>query len=199
MKNLIMRGLLLYFLLFTVTPEAKATIPLVSGEAVFTHGIGSGRPRGLKLSFLNDLSGSEVLNHFNPGFDFHLFVKDNSFVSSGVFIKSHLATTGTTAFLIGDADFNSICQDGTLTKMIRCFYVPVIGHHPNNNPCYLETGLQAGQWTKAVGIFAPTNLESDYIYIKAVKDQFVSLDSVLLIGAGYKFKEELKCREVGIA
>lgn len=198
MRYLIKISLLSLFLLITLTPKAQVLISLVFGEALNTPKIEFGMIGGLNRSYLTDLSGSEGLNHFNLGFYFHVNLKDNSFLSTGVLVKSNVGATGLPVYSLGNADFDTIYKDGTLTKKISCFYVPIMYHHRFNNRWYIEAGPQAGLRTKAVDIFETSTLDGDLSYTKDVKDQYARLDFGLVGGAGFKFKKELKSMAVGI-
>ena len=199
MQKLIKTIVLSFFLLLSLTPKAQVLISLVFGEALNTPKIEFGLIGGLNRSYLNDLSGSEGLNHFNLGFYFHINVKNNSFISTGVLVKSNVGATGMPVYSIGNAEFDSIYKDGTLTKKISCFYVPILYHHRFNNRWYLEAGPQAGLRTKANDIFETSTLDGDLSYTKDVKDQYTRLDFGITGGAGYKFKKELKSMAIGVS
>jgi hypothetical protein len=198
MKNLIINCFLSFFLLFSVTLKSQVLISLVFGEALNTPKIEFGMVGGLNRSFLNDISGSEGINHFNLGFYFHVNLKNNSFLSTGVLVKSNVGATGMPIYSIGNAEFDTLYKGGTLTKKISCFYVPIMYHHRFNNRWYIEAGPQAGLRTKAVDIFETTTLDGDLSYTKDVKDQYARLDFGLVGGAGFKFKKVLKSMAVGI-
>jgi len=191
-------SILSFLLLFSVTSKAQILISLVFGEALNTPKIEFGMVGGLNRTYLNDISGSEGLNHFNLGFYFHVNMKNNSFISTGVLVKSNVGATGMPVYSIGNADFDSIYQDGTMTKKINCFYVPIMYHHRFNNRWYIEGGPQAGLRTKAFDIFETSTLDGDLSYTKDVKDQYARLDFGFVGGAGFKFKKELKSMAVGI-
>ena len=54
---------------------------------------------------------------------------------------------------IGDEDFDTVYQNGTLTKRISCFYVPILFHQRFNNRWYIEAGPQLGLIHKPIDIF----------------------------------------------
>lgn len=199
MKNLLKISLLSFFLLFSLTPKAQVLISILLGDKLNTPKIEFGMVGGLNRSYLNGLSGSEGLNHFNLGFYFHVNMKNNSFLSTGVLVKSNVGATGMPVYSIGNADFDSIYQGGTLTKKISCFYVPIMYHHRFNNRWYLEAGPQAGLRTKADDIFETSTLDGELSYTKDVKDQYARLDFGFVGGAGYKLKKELKSMAVGVS
>jgi hypothetical protein len=172
---------------------------LLFGEALNTPKIEFGLVGGLNRSYLADLPGAEGLNHFNLGFYFHLNVKNNSFISTGVLVKSNVGATGMPVYSTGNAEIDTLYKGGTLTKKISCFYVPILYHHRFNNRWYIEAGPQAGLRTKAIDVFEKSIDKSDLSYTSDVKDQYTRLDFGLTGGAGYKFKKELKSMAVGIS
>jgi hypothetical protein len=198
MQKLIKTIILTFFLLLSLTPKAQVLISLVFGEALNTPKIEFGMIGGLNRSYLNNISNSEGKNYFNLGFYFHVNVKNNSFISTGVLVKSSVGATGMPVYSIGDAAFDSTYKDGTLTKKISCFYVPIMFHQRFNNRWYIEAGPTAGLRSKAVDIFETTTLDGDLKYTKDVKDQYTRLDFGLTGGVGYKLKKQLKSMAIGI-
>lgn len=199
MENMIKISFLSLFLLLSFTSKTQVLISILLGDKLNTPKIEFGMVGGLNRSYLNDISSSEGMNHFNLGFYFHFMVKNNSFISTGVLVKSNVGATGMPVYSIGNADFDTIYKDGTLTKKISCFYVPILYHHRFNNRWYLEAGPQAGLRTKADDIFKTTSLDGDLTYSKDVKDEYARLDFGFTGGAGYKFKKELKSMAVGVS
>lgn len=198
MKNLTKISILTFLLLFSVTLKAQVLISILLGDKLNTPKIEFGMVGGLNRSYLNDISGSTGLNHFNLGFYFHINMKNNSYLSTGVTVKSNIGATGMPVYSLGNADFDSVYKGGTLTKKISCFYVPVMYHQRFNNRWYIEAGPQFGLRTKAVDIFETTTLDGDLSYTKDVKDQYTRLDAGLIAGAGYKLKKQIKSMAVGI-
>jgi hypothetical protein len=198
MKNLIKIGLLAIFLLSSLTPNAQVLISILLGDKLNTPKIEFGMVGGMNRSYLNTISGATGLNHFNLGFYFHINMKNNSYLSTGVTVKSNVGATGMPVYSIGDAGFDSTYKDGTLTKKISCFYLPVMYHYRFNNRWYIEAGPQFGLRTKAVDIFETSAFDGDLSYTKDVKDQYTRLDAGLIAGAGFKFKKEIKSMAIGI-
>jgi hypothetical protein len=198
MKNLTKISIFTFLLLFSVTLKAQVLISILLGDKLNTPKIEFGMVGGLNRSYLNDISGSTGLNHFNLGFYFHINMKNNSYLSTGVTVKSNIGATGMPVYSLGNADFDSVYKGGTLTKKISCFYVPVMYHQRFNNRWYIEAGPQFGLRTKAVDIFETTTLDGDLSYTKDVKDQYTRLDAGLIAGAGYKLKKQIKSMAVGI-
>ena len=121
MKNLFKISILSFFLLVTVNIKAQVLISLVFGEALNTDKIEFGLIGGLNRSYLNDITESEGLNNFALGFYFHILAKKNSYISTGVWVKSNAGATGMPTYLTGDASIDSLYKDGTLTKKSIAF------------------------------------------------------------------------------
>jgi hypothetical protein len=191
-------GIVSFLLLFSATLNAQVLISLVFGKALNTPKIEFGLNGGMNRSYLNDIDGSKGNNNFNLGFYFHILLKNSSYLSTGVMVKSNVGATGMPVYPIGNAEFDTLYKDGTMTKKINCFYVPILYQYRFNNRWYIEAGPQLGLRTKAVDIFEKESLDGDLSYTKDVKDQYTRLDAGLSGGAGYKFKKEIKSMAIGI-
>lgn len=198
MKKPVQISILFCLLMLSFTARAQVLITLLLGDKLNTPKIEFGLIGGLNRSYLNDISGSEGLNQLALGFYFHFLIKNNSYLSTGVWVKSNVGATGMPVYSLGNADFDTIYKDGTLTKKISCFYVPILYHHRFNNRWYIEAGPQAGLRTIAVDIFETSTLDGDLTYKTDVKDQYTRLDFGLTGGVGYKFRKEIKSMAVGV-
>ena len=198
MKILFKIGLLSLFLLIPVMLNAQVLISLVFGEALNSEKIEFGLSGGMNRSYIRSISSSEGMNNFDLGFYFHILMKNNSYLSTGVHVKSNVGATGMPTYPLGDEDFDSVYQDGTLTKKIPVFYVPILFHQRFNNRWYLEAGPQLGLIYRSEDIFETTQLDGDLTYTRDVQDEYKRIDVGLLGGVGYKLKKETKSMAVGI-
>lgn len=190
--------LLFLFLTFSITGKAQVLISLLFGEKLNTDKIEFGLTGGLNRSNFNGYNDSEGLNNFNLGFYFHIMLKENSFISTGVLIKSNVGATGMPTYPIGDPEFDEIFQDGILTTKVRYFYVPIMFQQRIKNRILLEGGMQAGLRAKAFDYFNLENNGGDLEFKRQVGDDFARLDFGFVGGAGYKLKNELKSMSVGV-
>jgi hypothetical protein len=198
MKNLSKIVILSFLMSFSVALNAQVLITLLLGDKLNSEKIEFGLIGGLNRSYINDISSSEGLNNFNLGFYFHFLVKNNSYLSTGVLVKSNVGASKMTTYPIGDPNFDTIYYDGDLTKKISYFYVPIMFHQRFNQRWYIEGGMQPGLRSKAKDIFTTTMQEGDLSYTKEVGDEYKRLDFGLIGGVGYKFKKEPKSMSVGI-
>lgn len=199
MKNILKISLLSLFLLFSLTSEAQVLISLLFGEKLNTPKIEFGLIGGLNRAYMNDISNSKGVNFFNLGFYFHFNVKNNSFISTGVWVKSNVGATGMPVYPIGDPNFDTLYKDGTMTKKVSCYYVPILFQQRFNNRWYIEAGPQAGLRTKAYDIFEVSTEDADMAYKRDVKDEYTRLDFGFTGGVGYKTKRILKSMAFGIS
>jgi hypothetical protein len=186
------------FLMFPALLNAQVLISILFGDALNTDKIEFGLVGGMNRSFINDISDSKGMNNFNLGFYFHILMKNNSYLSTGVLVKSNVGATGMPTYPIGNESFDTIYQNGTLTKKINSFYVPILYHHRFNNRWYIEAGPQLGLIRKPVDIFEVSDYGGDLKYTRSVTDEYKHIDAGLLGGVGYKFKKEIKSMAVGI-
>lgn len=186
-------------LLAATTAKSQVIISLVFGEVLNTPKVEFGLMGGLNRSYILDIKEAEGLNNFNIGFYFHILLKNQSYLSTGVLVKSNVGAQGMPTYSRNNADFDSIFVDGTLTKKINYFYVPIMFHQRfNNNRWYAEAGFQLGLRNKAYDIFDNTAADGDVEYTLDVRDEYARLDAGLVAGVGYKFQKEIKSMSLGV-
>jgi hypothetical protein len=198
MKTLFKAISISFFLMFPAFLNAQVLITILLGDALNTDRIEFGLIGGMNRSYINDISDSKGMNNFNLGFYFHILMKNNSYFSTGVLVKSNVGATGMPTYPIGNESFDTVYQNGTLTKKISSFYVPILFHQRFNNRWYIEAGPQLGLIHKPVDIFEVSDFGGDLKYTRNVKDEYKHIDAGLLGGVGYKFKKEIKSMAVGI-
>jgi len=198
MKNILRISVFIVLSLLPASLKSQVLITILLGDALNTEKIEFGLEGGLNHSNIYSISDAEGMNNFDLGFYFHILVKNNSYFSTGVLVKSNVGATGLPVYQMGDPNFDAIYQDGTLTKKIPSFYVPILFHQRFNNRWYFEAGPQLGLIHKPVDIFEASKLEGDLKFTLDVKDQYKHIDAGLLGGIGYKFKKEIKSMAVGI-
>lgn len=198
MNKLFKTSLIALLFLFPPLLNAQVLISLIFGEALNSDKIEFGLAGGMTRSYLNSIPGSKGMNTFDLGFYFHILMKKNSYLSTGVHVKSNVGATGMPTYPLGDADFDSVFYGGTLSKKIPVFYVPIMFHQRFNNRWYIELGPQLGLVYKAKDIFEIEKLEGDLNYTTVVQEQYKRIDVGMAGGVGYKFKQQIKSMAVGI-
>ena len=185
-------------ILFPVTLNAQVLITILLGDALNTDKIEFGLIGGMNRSTITTIDDAKGMNNFDLGFYFHILMKKNSYLSTGVLVKSNVGATGMATYPLGDEDFDAVYENGTLTKKINCFTVPILFHQRFNNRWYMEAGPSLALIFKPSDIFEESALEGDLTYKKIVKDQYKHIDAGLMAGAGYKFKKQTKSMSAGI-
>jgi hypothetical protein len=198
MKNLSRILALSLLMLLPSALSGQVLISLLFGKALNSPKIEFGLVGGLNRSYINTISESKGMNNFDLGFYFHILLKNNSYLSTGVLVKSNVGAQGMPVYATGDASFDSTYKDGTMTKKINCFYVPILFHQRFNNRWYIEAGPQLGLIFKPQDIFEVSKLDGDLTYTSVVMDEYKRIDMGLLGGIGYKFKKEIKSMAIGI-
>lgn len=181
-----------------VTLNAQILISILFGDALNSEKIEFGLAGGFNQSYILTIDESKGLNNFDLGFYFHINLKNSSYLSTGVHVKSNVGATGMITYPLNDAAFDSLYQNGTLTKKIPAFYIPILFHQRFNNRWYIEAGPQLGLIHNAVDIFDTAELGGDLRYTRETMEEYKRIDIGLLGGVGYKFKKQTKSMAVGV-
>jgi hypothetical protein len=198
MKNSLKIAVFIFLFSFSAAANAQVLISILLGDALNTDKIEFGILGGWNHSSIYSIEDSKPLNSLDLGFYFHILVKNNSYFSTGVLVKSSVGGSGMPVYSMNDPDFDAVFEGGTLTKKIPCFYVPILFHQRFNNRWYIEAGPQLGLLHQETDIFEVSKLGGDLKFTLDVKDQYKRIDAGLLGGVGYKFKKEIKGMAVGI-
>ncbi|MDO8951628.1 MAG: outer membrane beta-barrel protein [Draconibacterium sp.] len=198
MKNFRKIILLSLLIMFSATVKAQVLISLLLGDALNTDKIEFGLEGGMSRSYINSISSSEPINNFDLGFYFHILMKNNSYLSTGVKVKSNVGATGMDVYSMDDADFDAVYAGGTLTKKIPGFYVPILFQQRIKQKWYVEAGPQLGLLYREVDIFETEKLGGDLEFKLDVKDQYKHIDAGLTAGLGYKFGKAKKSTSIGV-
>jgi hypothetical protein len=196
-RHRLLLACLLLALSFNV--QSQVLISLVFGEVLNTDKVEFGLAGGMNRSYIYSMDDAKGMNNFDLGFYFHVLLKNSSYISTGVHVKSNVGATGMQTYPIGNHDIDSIYQSGTLTRKIPCFYVPILFHQRFNNRWYVEAGPQLGLIYQSTDIFDVSTLGGDLQYKKEVQDQYKRIDAGLLGSVGYKFQQQVKSISAGIS
>jgi len=198
MTNLLRISVFSVMILLPTALKSQVLITILLGDALNTEKIEFGLVGGWNHSNIYTIEDSKGLNSLDLGFYFHFLIKNNSYFSTGVLVKSNVGASGMPVYSLDDPDFDAVFKDGSLTKKIPVFYVPILYHQRFNNRWYIEAGPQLGLIHQCVDIFEASKLDGDLKFTLSVKDQYKHIDAGLLGGVGYKFKKQVKSMAVGI-
>jgi len=198
MKNFRKIILLSLLIMFSAAVNAQVLISLLLGDALNTPKIEFGLEGGWSHSYIYSIDDTDPINNFDLGFYFHILMKNNSYLSTGVKVKSNVGGTGMPVYSMGDASFDSVFAGGTLTKKIPGFYVPILFHQRIKQKWYIEAGPQLGLLYKQLDIFEVEKMGGDLEFKLDVKDQYKHIDAGLTAGLGYKFSKVQKSTSIGV-
>lgn len=198
MKKLYRIVLLSFVLATPATLNAQVLISLLFGDALNTPKIEFGLIGGFNQSYIRTIDEAEGLNNFNIGFYFHILMKKNSYLSTGVLVKSNVGATGMPTYPIGDQDFDEVYDEGVLTKKIPVFYVPILFHQRFNQRWYIELGPQLGLIHQPTDIFDVEEYGGDLKYTNSTRGEYQYIDFGFYGGLGYKFAKKTKSTSVGV-
>ena len=198
MKNFRKIILLSLLIMFSAAVNAQVLISLLLGDALNTPKIEFGLEGGWSHSYIYSIDDTDPINNFDLGFYFHILMKNNSYLSTGVKVKSNVGGTGMPVYSMGDASFDSVFAGGTLTKKIPGFYVPILFHQRIKQKWYVEAGPQLGLLYKQLDIFEVEKMGGDLEFKLDVKDQYKHIDAGLTAGLGYKFSKVQKSTSIGV-
>jgi len=102
MRTIIKIFTLSLLMFFATAVSGQVLISLVFGKALNTDKVEFGLAGGMSRSYINDISSSEGLNSFDLGFYFHINLKNSSYLSTGVHVKSNVGATGMPTYSMGD-------------------------------------------------------------------------------------------------
>ncbi|WP_194776203.1 outer membrane beta-barrel protein [Pararhodonellum marinum] len=186
--------------LFLIVPafcQGQILISLLFGDALNTDKIEFGITGGMNRSDLRGIEDAQALNNFNLGFYFNILLMENSYLSTGLLVKSNVGARGMATYPLGDPGFDGIFEGGALTTKINYFYLPVMWQQRIQSRWLLEGGLQAGIRTRAFDFFDVEFDGGDVEYQRDVRSDYGRFDAGVVGGVGYKLKEITKSMSVG--
>lgn len=198
MKSFFRVALVTLLLGCSFSAKSQVLISLLFGDALNSEKVEFGLIGGFNRSYIHDIPESNGLNNFNLGFYFHIHLKGNSYLSTGVWVKSSVGASGMPVYSIGVPGIDSLYADGELKRKINYFYVPIMFHQRFDNRWYLEGGIQLGLRNKANNTFTLEAYDGDLSYTSDARDEYRRIDAGLVAGMGYKFNKEPKSMSVGM-
>jgi len=156
--------LLFAMLLSPSRSNAQVLISLIFGDKLNSEKIEFGLKGGWNRSYLYDIPDSKGLNNFNLGFYFHILLKKNTFISTGVMVKSDVGASNISPYPTGNDYLDSLYTNGEVDRKIGYFYVPIMLHQRFNNRTYVEGGIQLGLRHRSKDIFKTSVGNSTKLY-----------------------------------
>ena len=175
-------------LLFCFAANSQVLISILLGDKLNSGKVEFGLDGGLDWSNIHGLPGANSLTGFNLGFYFDIKLKNPAWmVNTGVIVKSPLGADDLPVYSLNDPHLDSVFADGSVTRKLRYFNVPVMMKYKFKNNLYVKGGIQLGLRAKAFDEFTNTiQDDEDLKYKLKIKDQFHPLDAGLAFGLGYR-------------
>ena len=176
------------FMLCSISSNSQVLISLLLGDKLNSGKIEFGLDGGWSLANLEGLDPSKGHSNFNLGFYFDFKLKNPSWMlNTGVRVKSTMGAEGIAVYSLNDPGLDDVFSDGSITRKINYFNVPVTMKYTFKNKIYAQAGIQLGLKYKAVDQFINTvNDKEDLSYKLDIRNQYHSLDGGLLAGIGYR-------------
>ena len=175
-------------MLSTYLGQSQVLISILLGDKLNSGKIEFGLEGGWSLASLQGIDPSKGHSNYNLGFYFDFAMKDPSwFVSTGVRVKSTMGAEGIAVYPLNDPDLDNVFANGSVTRKLNYFNVPVMMKYMFKNHLYAQAGIQLGLRYKGTDEFLNTvNDKEDLSYKVNVKNDYHPLDGGLCGGLGYR-------------
>ena len=175
------------FLAICIPGYSQVIISLLFGDKLNSGKIEFGLDGGLNFPTQTGTTGSKTFTNFNLGFYFDIKLADPWMIHTGVLVKSNMGASDLPVYPLNDANLDSSFTDGSVTRKLNYFNVPVCLKYTFKNNFYLEAGPMFGLLYKAYDDITNSVNGSDLLYKVNIRKDFFPLDVGVLGGVGYRF------------
>ena len=171
-----------------IRTNGQVLISLLLGDKLNTGKIEFGLDGGLSLSDINGITPSKNNPGFNLGFYFDIRLKNPSwYLHTGVMVKSTLGAKNLNVYALNNPDLDNAFSDGSVTRTLGYFNVPVMMKYKFKNNFFVEAGPMFSLMNKSTDEFIATiEKKDDLTYKIKIKDHYHPLDAGLIGGIGYR-------------
>lgn len=175
-------------LLVTHFAHGQVLISLVFGDKLNSNKIEFGLDGGISMSDLQGLPVSRPRTAFNLGFYFDIKLRDTAWmIHTGVMVKSSFGARKLPVYDLDDPDLNIVFANGSVTRKLGYFNVPVMMKYRFTRRLSVEAGPMISLINKGEDEFlASVKDDDDLIHTVKIKDQYHPLDFGLIGGLGYR-------------
>jgi hypothetical protein len=192
-----MNRILMWKLLISITillmssqvVHSQVLISLLFGDKLNSPTLKFGLDGGVNFSTLSNTNPSKYHTGFDLGFyfDFLLKKEKNWYVHTGVLVKSPLGADGLCPYSLNNKDLDSLFQNGSVSRQLRYFTVPVLVRYKFKCQLFAELGPVISLLYKANDVFtADVNNEEDLTFKNKILDQCNKIDVGGEAGIGYQ-------------
>jgi hypothetical protein len=178
---------LLIILMAHVAP-AQVLISIVFGDKLNSNKVEFGLDGGVSISDLEGLPVGKARSALNLGFYFDIKLKDSSWmIHSGVMVKSSFGARKLPVYSLDDPELNDVFVDGSVTRKLSYFNVPVMIKKRFTRRLSAEIGPMISLLNKGVDEFINSVADDDdLIHTVKIKKQYHPLDFGFIGGFGYR-------------
>jgi hypothetical protein len=178
---------LLIILMAHVAP-AQVLISIVFGDKLNSNKVEFGLDGGVSISDLEGLPVGKARSALNLGFYFDIKLKDSSWmIHSGVMVKSSFGARKLPVYSLDDPELNDVFVDGSVTRKLSYFNVPVTIKKRFTRRLSAEIGPMISLLNKGVDEFINSVADDDdLIHTVKIKKQYHPLDFGFIGGFGYR-------------
>jgi hypothetical protein len=178
---------LLIILMAHVAP-AQVLISIVFGDKLNSNKVEFGLDGGVSISDLEGLPVGKARSALNLGFYFDIKLKDSSWmIHSGVMVKSSFGARKLPVYSLDDPELNDVFVDGSVTRKLSYFNVPVMIKKRFTRRLSAEIGPMISLLNKGVDEFINSVADDDdLIHTVKIKNQYHPLDFGFIGGFGYR-------------
>jgi Outer membrane protein beta-barrel domain len=175
------------FLFCTTNSNAQVLISLIFGDELNTGNIEFGLDGGLNWTQINGIENADYLMGWNLGFYFDIKLSDPWMINTGVVVKGNMGAEGIPVYSLNDPELDNLFVDGSVTRKLNYFSVPIMIKYKFENNIYVKVGVQLGLMYNGYDTFIKSVKEEDDLQHEVkIKDQYHPLDAGLAFGVGYR-------------
>jgi hypothetical protein len=168
--------------------HTQVLISLLFGDKLNSPTLKFGLDGGVNFSSLSNVSPSKYYTGFNLGFYFDILLKKekNWYIHTGVLVKSPLGVDGLTPYSLNNEAMDSLFQNGSVSRQLRYFNVPVLVRYKFKCQMFVELGPVFSILYKANDVFkADIKDKEDLTYNNKILDKCNRMDVGGEAGIGY--------------
>ncbi len=180
--------LIISLIIFTSSiASSQILISLIFGDKLNSDKLEFGIDGGINWANISNLDNSKAQGYFNLGFYFDIKMTEKLLLHTGVMVKSTMGTTNLSPYSLGNVNLDSVLMDGTVTKRLSYFNVPILLKLKLYDHFFVEFGPQLGLLYKAYDNFSVDVFEDeDLEFNNKIRDQYNRIDAGITAGLGYR-------------
>lgn len=169
--------------------HSQVLMSLIFGDKLNSPNIEFGLEGGANFSTITNQTGADYRSDFNLGFYFDFNLKNPSWIfNTGVIVKSTTGADELPVYSLNDAKLDAAFADGSVSRKINYFNVPLMIKYKFDNNIYVKAGTQLGLLSTANDVFTQRYNGDDLEYKHNIRDRIHVIDAGLAFGLGYRLK-----------